>query len=159
MSIMFGLHRIQYFSRKSSRHRHTHNTTHTWHAKNSKPFWKSDTLLCGFELVVFGLGRILKWMYDWIESKSNAQTVLRRWWSSVWHWMGSVGRVVAQYLRKICLPFVGIHTIILGGAKWISDWGLWIQGFNFTATMHQLFPVRDAETVLLFSKLIVRRVY
>lgn len=32
--------------------------------------------------------------------------------------------------------------------------GLWIQGIHFTATMHQLFPVRDTE-VVLFSKLII----
>lgn len=61
------------------------------------------------------------------------------------------------------------RTISPGRANWISDWEpgwrrrrrrrLWIgRRINFTATMHQLFPVRDTEAVLL-SKLIVRRVY
>lgn len=45
--------------------------------------------------------------------------------------------------------------IILGSANWISDWGVYeFRGIHFTATTHQLFPVRDTEAVL-FSKLII----
>lgn len=55
-------------------------------------------------------------------------------------------------LFLICIPnYIGSCQLNI----WLE---LWIRGIIFTATMHQLFPVRDAEAVLLCSKLIRRRV-
>lgn len=63
--------------------------------------------------------------------------------------------VFVIYLSHQNACLIGRHLhIILGSANWISDWDYEFREINFTATMHQLFPVRDTEAVL-FSKLII----
>lgn len=157
MSIMFGSRRIQYLSRKWSGPRHVHN-------RNAHAHMLKTTLLISLicSSIDFNwclwIRRNIKRIEDEIKWKSNARTqfywddkAARRCWTV------SDAFVLPQNAKRVS-HLKASAQLFLGSANWISDWGLWIQGINFTATMHQLFPVRDTEAVL-FSKLIIRRVY